>query len=52
MLNRNWIVRAEALYVDLGSKSFVVPTNGGALTYRTRFTNTDVIARGAVLFKW
>ncbi len=50
MLNRNWIVRAEALYVDLGDKTTAVPTNGG--TYRTRFTNTDVIARAAVLFKW
>jgi outer membrane immunogenic protein len=50
MLSRNWIVRAEALYVDLGDKTTAVPTNSG--TYRTRFTNTDVIARGAVLFKW
>ena len=50
MLNRNWIVRAEALYVDLGDKTTAVPSNAG--TYRTRFTNTDVIARGAVLFKW
>jgi outer membrane immunogenic protein len=50
MLSRNWIVRAEALYVDLGDKTAAVPTNAG--TYRTRFTNTDVIARGAVLFKW
>jgi outer membrane immunogenic protein len=50
MLSRNWIVRAEALYVDLGDKTIAVPTNAG--TYRTRFTNTDVIARGAVLFKW
>jgi outer membrane immunogenic protein len=50
MLSRNWIVRAEALYVDLGDKTTTVVSNTG--TYRTRFTNTDVIARGAVLFKW
>jgi outer membrane immunogenic protein len=50
MLSRNWIVRAEALYVDLGDKTINTPTNIG--TYRTRFTNTEVVARGAVLFKW
>ena len=51
MLSRNWIVRAEALYVDLGDKTCTVHQRQPA-TYRTRFTNTDVIARGAVLFKW
>jgi outer membrane immunogenic protein len=50
MLTRNWIVRAEALYVDLGSETVVGPPPN--TNYRTRFTNTDVIARGAVLFKW
>jgi outer membrane immunogenic protein len=50
MLSRNWIVRAEALYVDLGSETVVGPPPNA--NYRTRFTNTDVIARGAVLFKW
>lgn len=52
MLNRNWIVRAEALYVDLGDKTAVTPTNVPGPAYQTRFTNTEVIARGAVLFKW
>lgn len=51
MLNRNWIVRAEALYVDLGDKNVFVASNvPGA--YRSRFSNTEVVARGAVLFKW
>lgn len=50
MLNRNWIVRAEALYVDLGDKNVDTPSNAG--TYRTRFGNSEVVARGAVLFKW
>jgi outer membrane immunogenic protein len=52
MLSRNWIVRAEALYVDLGDKTVNVPLIVPGGTYRTRFTNTDVIARAAVLFKW
>ena len=34
----------------LATRPRAVPINAG--TYRTRFTNTDVIARGAVLFKW
>jgi outer membrane immunogenic protein len=50
MLNRNWIVRAEALYVDLGKKTLAPVTVGD--TYVSRFTNTEVIARGAVIFKW
>ena len=31
MLSRNWIVRAEALYVDLGDKTTAVPTQRGHL---------------------
>jgi outer membrane immunogenic protein len=50
MLTRNWTVKAEALYVDLG-KSTV-----GDLTaspgYTGRFTNTAIIARGGINYKW
>ncbi|HZO47847.1 MAG TPA: outer membrane beta-barrel protein [Xanthobacteraceae bacterium] len=49
MLTRNWTVKAEALYVDLGKSS--VPGNGGP-GYVSRFTNTAVVARGGVNFKW
>jgi hypothetical protein len=49
MLTRNWTVKAEALYVDLGKSS--VPGFGGP-GYVSRFTNTAVIARGGVNFKW
>jgi outer membrane immunogenic protein len=50
MLTQNWTVKAEALYVDLG-KSSVTSANFGP-GYVSRFTNTAVVARGGVNFKW
>ncbi len=49
MFTRNWTAKVEALYVDLGKSS--VPGNLGP-GYVSRFTNTAVIARGGVNFKW
>jgi outer membrane immunogenic protein len=49
MFARNWTVKGEALYVDL--RDSTVQGNDGP-GYVGRFTNTAVIARGGVNFKW
>jgi len=49
MFSRNWTAKVEALYVDLG-KSTVQGNSGPG--YVGRFTNTAVIARAGVNFKW
>jgi len=52
MLARNWTVRLEGLYVDLGSKTATMvglnPGNGST----TSFSNKATIARAAINFKF
>jgi outer membrane immunogenic protein len=50
MFARNWTVKAEALYVDLGKST--ATNNNTPAGYAGRFTNTAVIARGGINFKW
>jgi len=47
---RNWTVRAEALYVDLGGQT--VTTNSSVVGYRFGFRDTAVIGRTAINFKF
>jgi len=50
MLSRQWTVKAEALYVDLGDSSTTLSPLGGG--YGATFTNTAVIARVGANFKF
>jgi outer membrane immunogenic protein len=49
-LFQNWTVKGEALYVDLGKST--VGNLGGLNGYAGRFTNTAIIARGGINYKW
>jgi outer membrane immunogenic protein len=49
MLTSHWTAKAEALYVDLGSSSVQGFFGAG---YTGRFTNTAVLARFGVNYKW
>jgi outer membrane immunogenic protein len=50
MFARNWTVKAEALYVDLGKSSVTGVVFGPG--YVSRFDNTAIIARGGINYKW
>ncbi len=49
MLTPRWLIRAEALYVDLGDATVQGFLGSG---YTARFANKAVVARGGVSLKW
>jgi outer membrane immunogenic protein len=49
MLTPHWLIRAEALYVDLGDTTVQGFLGSG---YTARFANKVMVARGGVSLKW
>jgi outer membrane immunogenic protein len=52
MLTRNWTIRLEGLYADFGDWTITGPTLIPGFPYRSRFSHTVGIARGALNWKW
>ena len=50
MLTKNWTVRAEGLYYDLGRDQQTITTGTG--TYKTEFSHEVMLARIGLDFKW
>jgi len=51
MLNRNWTIGLEVLFVDLGRSSVTLPS-AGATPKTTKFSNQLAIARFKLNYKW
>jgi outer membrane immunogenic protein len=52
---RNWVLRAELMYVDFGTSSSTIvgtPNLGTTGTYTTNFKNTATIGRAALSWRW
>lgn len=52
---KNWVLRAEAMYVDFGTSSSTIvgtPNLGATGTYTTNFKNTATIGRAALSWRW
>lgn len=52
---KNWVLRAELMYVDFGTSSNTIvgtPTFGPTGTYATNFKNTATIGRAALSWRW
>jgi outer membrane immunogenic protein len=52
MIDRNWTVGLEGLFVDLGRSTVNVPSNGKTTPFSTTFSNQAVIGRLKVNYKW
>jgi outer membrane immunogenic protein len=51
-LTRNWLVRAEYLYVDLGSTTLTTPANATSGATSTRFEHNADILRAGISYKF
>jgi outer membrane immunogenic protein len=51
-LNRNWSIKAEALYYDLGRKTATGTDNGRGGTYSTTFSHEVTVGRMGLAYRW